>query len=266
VDYTDLRVDRPAEHVLRIALDRPRTRNAYTSQTCRELVHALQEYAADDTARVLVLTGTGESFCSGGDLRSEEETSAAHTRQLGHGVVMREGMHAVVLALHRLDKPTIAAVNGVAVAGGLTLALCCDFRLGSDRARLGDTSGRVGLLPDEGGAWLFPRVMGLDRALRMSLLAEIYDAQEALRLGLLTDVVPHEDLADRTMELALHLAAGAPLAIRVAKRMMRRAGDLTLEQSLQDAELAVVAVNDSADVAEGVAAFLDKRTPRFTGR
>jgi enoyl-CoA hydratase/carnithine racemase len=100
----------------------------------------------------------------------------------------------------------------------------------------------------------------------MTLLAEVYDAPEALRLGLLTDVVPHDEVADRALDLAQRIAAGAPLAIRVAKRMMRRAGELTLEQSLQDAELAVVVVNDSADVAEGVAAFLGKRPPTFTGR
>jgi 2-(1,2-epoxy-1,2-dihydrophenyl)acetyl-CoA isomerase len=266
VDYSDLRVDRPAEHVLRVAIDRPRTRNAYTSQTCRELAHAVEQFGCDDTLRALVLTGTGASFCSGGDLRSTEEVETAESRQLGHAMVMREGMHRVVLALHRLDKPTIAAVNGVAVAGGLTLALACDLRLGAADARLGDTSGRVGLLPDEGGAWLFPRVMGLDRALRMTLLQEVYDAPRALELGLLTEVVPAAELSDAAIDLASRLAAAAPLAVRVAKRMMARSASLTLEQSLQDAELAVVAVNDSADVAEGVAAFVEKRRPTFVGR
>jgi len=262
----DLWIDRPDPHVLRVRIDRQRTRNAYTLQTCRELLMAIEQYDGDDNLRALILTGTAGSFCSGGDLRSRDEVELAEQRQLGHAMVMREGMHRVVLALHRLDKPVIAAVNGIAVAGGLTLALSCDFRLGSDDARMGDSSGRVGLLPDEGGAWLFPRTMGYDKALRMTLLHEIYDAQDALAYGLLTEVVAADHLAARALELARQVAAGAPLAVRVAKRMMRRATELTLEQSLQDAELAVVAVNDSADVAEGVSAFIDKRSPHFTGR
>src|SRR5437762_3101621 len=122
-----------------------------------------------------------------------------------------------------------------AVAGGLALALACDFRIASDHARLGDTSGRFGLLPDEGGAWLFPRAMGMDRALKMSLLAEVYDAREAERLGLVTAVVPHAELAEKTMVMARALARRAPLAVRLAKHMMQRAQDITLERSLGDA-------------------------------
>src|SRR5207248_119666 len=160
------------------------------------------------------------------------------------------------LALRRLDKPVIAMINGPAVAGGLTLALCCDLRIASEEAKLGDPSGRVGLLPDEGGAWLFPRVMGMDKALRMSLLNEVYSAEEALRLGLVTEVVPADQLEKRTMELARDVARRAPIAVRLAKHLMLRGQETTFEQSLADAALAVMISNDTEDALEGIRAFI----------
>jgi enoyl-CoA hydratase/carnithine racemase len=156
-------------------------------------------------------------------------------------------------------------IDGFAVAGGLALALACDFRFAGPNARLGDTSGRFGLLPDEGGAWLFPHVMGYDKALRMSLLHEIYDAPTALRLGLLTELVA-EDLEHHTLAFCETLAAKAPLAVRMVKTMMVRALEGTFESSLGDAQLAVMITNPSADVREGGAAFREKRAPKFEGR
>jgi 2-(1,2-epoxy-1,2-dihydrophenyl)acetyl-CoA isomerase len=264
--YEDIRVEGAGDGVTLVTLDRPASMNAYTTRMCGELADALDAFARDDAQRVLVLTGEGRGFCSGGDLAGEADERKAAERQLGHAVVMREGMHPVVRALHALDKPTIAMVNGAAVAGGLTLALACDLRIAADTAVVGDPSGTAGLLPDEGGAWFFPRAMGLDRALRMVLLGERYGAEEARALGLLTEVVPAAELRERTLGLARALAARAPLAVRLAKRMMRRGVDLTLEQSLGDAELAVMITNDSADVREGVDAFHARRPPVFRGR
>jgi 2-(1,2-epoxy-1,2-dihydrophenyl)acetyl-CoA isomerase len=179
---------------------------------------------------------------------------------------MRVGMHRVVISLHRSDKPVIAMINGAAVAGGLALALACDFRLAADNAKLGDTSGKFGLLPDEGGAWLFPRAMGLDRALKMTLLSEIYSASEALKLGLVTEVVPAAELKAHTFAFARAIARKAPLAVRLAKSMMRNGLDASLEHSLNDAALAVMIANPSEDVREGVKAFFEKREPQFEGR
>jgi enoyl-CoA hydratase/carnithine racemase len=157
-------------------------------------------------------------------------------------------------------------INGAAVAGGLTLALACDFRIAADTAKLGDTSGRFALLPDEGGAWFFPRIMGLDRALKMTLLHEVYPAAEALRLGLVTEVVPAAELKSHTFEFARAIAAKAPLAVRLAKSMMRHGLDASLDHSLNDAAFAVMIANPSEDVREGVKAFFEKRTPEFKGR
>jgi enoyl-CoA hydratase/carnithine racemase len=185
---------------------------------------------------------------------------------MGHAQEMRLGMHRVVATLHRMDKPVVAMVNGPAVAGGLTLALACDFRIAADTAKLGDSSGRFGLLPDEGGAWFFPRAMGLDRALKMSLLHEVYPAPEAMSLGLVTDVVPADELRVATLAFARAIAARAPLAVRLAKNMMRKGLDSSLENSLDDAALSVMIANPSQDVREGVKAFFEKRAPKFEGR
>lgn len=263
----DIRVDRPAPGVTRVVLAREKQMNAYSMRMCRELLAALQDFDRDDAARVLVLTGAGRGFCAGGDVSGADPEHDEYMRlQLSHAREMRDGMQRVILTLTRLDKPTIAMLNGAAVAGGLALALACDFRIAASSTKLGDTSGRFGLLPDEGGAWLFPRAMGLDRALKMSLLSEVYDAATAERLGLVTETVPDAELEARTLALASALASRAPLAVRLAKALMRRSVDLTLEQSQGDAALSVMISNPSADVREGVTAFREKRPARFEGK
>lgn len=266
-DFENIVLSRPRDHVAMLTLNRPRQLNAYTHALCKEVVAAIEDYLRDDGLRCLVVTGAGRAFCSGGDVSGVDgHRETLRDKQLFDGREMRDGMHRVILALARLDKPVIAMVNGPAVAGGLALALSCDIRVASDQARLGDTSGRFGLLPDEGGAWLFPRAMGLDRALKMTFLAEVYDAQEALRLGLVTEVVPHGELEARTLALAERIAGQAPLAARLAKSMMVRGLDSTLERSLGDAQMAVLISNPTDDVEEGTKAFFEKRKPVFKGR
>jgi 2-(1,2-epoxy-1,2-dihydrophenyl)acetyl-CoA isomerase len=267
--YDTLLTDSPAPGVARITLNRPASMNAYSFEMTQDLLGAIARFRDDDALKVLILTGAGtRAFCTGGDLGG---ASAAHsewvrTAPMGHGREMREGMQAVVLALAGLDKPSIAAVRGYAVAGGLALALACDFRLAAASAKLGDTSNKVGLLPDEGGAWLFPRAMGHDKALKMVLLSEIYPAAEAERLGLVTEVVPDETLEARVLEVAAALATRAPLAVRLSKMMIGRAASLSLAESQADAQMAVMIANPSADVREGVKAFFEKRPPKFEGR
>jgi enoyl-CoA hydratase/carnithine racemase len=267
--YETLLVDAPRPGVARITLNRPQAMNAYTWRMTQELQAAIAAFRDDDGQRALLLTGAGErAFCTGGDIGGGDPEHARRVAAapLGHGREMRDGMQAVVLALRRLDKPSVAMIRGYAVAGGLALALACDLRLAAASARLGDTSNKVGLLPDEGGAWLFPRAMGLDRALRMSLLHEIYDAAAAERLGLVTEVVEDAGLEARALSLCEALAGKAPLAVRLTKMMMAKAMETSLEASLVDAQMAVMVTNPSADVREGVAAFREKRVPRFEGR
>jgi 2-(1,2-epoxy-1,2-dihydrophenyl)acetyl-CoA isomerase len=267
--FETLICDSPRPGVARITMNRPQAMNAYTFAMCGELQAAISAFRDDNEPLVLILTGAGErAFCTGGDIGGSDQAhrEAVAAAPMGRGREMRDGMQAVVLALTGLDKPSVAMIRGFAVAGGLALALACDFRLAAQSARVGDTSNKVGLLPDEGGAWLFPRAMGLDRALKMTLLHEIYDAQMALELGLVTEVVADADLEARTLAFCDSLAAKAPLAVRLTKMMMSRAGDITLAQSMIDAQLAVHIANPSADVREGVAAFREKRTPKFSGR
>jgi enoyl-CoA hydratase/carnithine racemase len=266
-DDRDILVDEPERGIVRVTLNRPDRLNAYTGRMCNQLVAALHDYSERDDLRCLILTGAGRGFCSGGDVSGgDPEQPDYRTRQLGYAQEMRTGMHRVVLALHHCDKPVIAMINGAAVAGGLALALACDLRIAADTAKLGDTSGRFGLLPDEGGAWFFPRAMGLDRALKMTLLHEVYPASQALALGLVTEVVPAAELESHTLALARAVAKQAPLAVRLAKSMMRHALTSSLEHSLNDAALAVMIANPSEDVREGVKAFFGKREPQFNGR
>lgn len=254
-------------HIATVTLNRPEKLNAYSERMVHEILGALADARDDDNVRVVVLTGAGRGFCSGGDISTDFQYPARYRgHRLESLLEMRENMHELVRFLHRFDKPVIAAINGAAVAGGLTLALSCDFRIAAESAKLGDTSGRFALLPDEGGAFLFPRFMGLERALKMSLLSEVYPAAKAKELGLVTEVVPDAELAATVRQWAERLAAGAPIAIRIAKKMMYKQLDMSLDNALEDAAMATILTNYTDDVKEGTAAFHEKRKPNFKGR
>jgi enoyl-CoA hydratase/carnithine racemase len=254
-------------HIATVTLNRPKKLNAYSEIMVHEILAALSDARDDDEIRAVIITGTGRGFCSGGDIGRDFQYP---TRYRGHRMEsmleMRENMHELVKFLQRFDKPTIAAVNGAAVAGGLTLALSCDFRIAAESARLGDTSLKFALIPDEGGAYLFPRFLGLEKALRMSLLSEVYSAQQALELGLVTDVVPDQELMFTARQWAERLAAGPPIAIRITKRMMYKQLTMSLDNALEDAALGTMVANYTEDVKEGIAAFHEKRPPKFKGK
>ncbi|HEX8998290.1 MAG TPA: enoyl-CoA hydratase-related protein [Blastocatellia bacterium] len=253
--------------VATITLNRPAKLNAYSEVMVHEIIAALGRARDDDEIRAVIITGAGRGFCSGGDISQDFQYPA---RYRGHKMEamleMRENMHQLVTLLRRFDKPTIAAVNGPAVAGGLTLALCCDFRLAAESAKLGDTSLKFALIPDEGGAYLFPKFMGLENALKMSLFSEVYPAQQAKELGLVTEVVPDAELMTAAHTWAEKLADGPPIAIRITKRMMYKQQTMDLENALEDAALSVMITNYCEDVKEGTAAFHEKRKPDFKGR
>jgi 2-(1,2-epoxy-1,2-dihydrophenyl)acetyl-CoA isomerase len=254
-------------HIATITLNRPAKRNAYSETMVHEILGALADARDDDEIRVVIFRGAGKGFCAGGDISRDFQYPARYRgHRLESMLEMRENMHVLIRFLDRFDKPVIAAVNGAAVAGGLTLALACDFRIAAESAKLGDTSLKFGLIPDEGGAYFFPRFMGLDRALKMSLLSEVYTAREALALGLVTEVVADEDLMARARELAARLAEGPPIAIRITKRMMYKQRAMQLDNALEDAAMATLVANYTEDVKEGTAAFHEKRKPQFKGR
>ena len=253
--------------VATITLNRPAKLNAYSEVMVHEIIAALADARDDDEVRAVIITGSGRGFCSGGDISRDFQYPA---RYRGHRMEamleMRENMHQLVTLLRRFDKPTIAAVNGAAVAGGLTLALCCDFRIAAESAKLGDTSLKFALVPDEGGAYLFPKYMGLQNALRMSLFSEVYPAVQAKELGLVTEVVADKDLMPAARRWAERLADGPPIAIRMTKRMMYKQQTMDLENALEDAALSIMVTNYCEDVKEGTTAFHEKRKPEFKGK
>jgi 2-(1,2-epoxy-1,2-dihydrophenyl)acetyl-CoA isomerase len=254
-------------HVATVTLNRPAKLNAYSEIMVHEILAALANARDDDEIRVVILTATGRGFCAGGDIGRDFQYPARYRgHRLESMLEMRENMHSLIRFLHRFDKPVIAAINGAAVAGGLTLAMACDFRIAAESARLGDTSLKFALIPDEGGAYFFPRFLPMDRALKMSLLSEVYPARQALELGLVTEVVPDAELMNAARSLAEKLAQAAPLAVRVTKRMMYKQRTMELDNALEDAAMATLVVNYTDDVKEGMAAFHEKRKPRFKGK
>ena len=258
--YQTLLVDR-ADAIATLTLNRPEARNALDLVMRRELVAALDELEADPAVRVVVLTGAGGHFCAGGDVKTMR---ARHTAAEGRGRV--ELLNRLVLRLVDFPRPTIAMVDGYAVGAGSNLALCCDLVVASDRARFGEVFCAIGLAVDGGGTWLLPRVVGMARARELIFTGDVIDAAEAARIGLVNRVVPAAELEAVTRALARKIAANPPLALRLDKHMLNRAaasdlaGALDLEAYSQG--LAIV----SEDHAEGVAAFFEKRPPRFTGR
>ncbi len=252
--------------VATITLNRPEKLNAYSEIMVHEILAALAESRDDEQTRAIILTGAGRGFCSGGDISRDFQYPARYRgHRLESMLEMRENMHQLITFLHRFDKPVIAAINGPAVAGGLTLALSCDFRIAAESARLGDTSLKFALIPDEGGAYLFPKFMGHERALKMSLFSEVYPAQQAKELGLVTEVVADSELMPVAHAWAQRLADGPPIAIRVTKRMMHKQQTMSLDNALEDAALSTIATNYTDDVKEGIAAFHAKRKPDFKG-
>lgn len=250
--------------VATITLNRPDRMNAYNQEMALEMLEAIKDVGSDEAVKVLVVTGAGRAFCSGyelEDLRLEDKSNP-----IRFVVEMRDGFHRLLLALRELDKPTIASINGAAVAGGLSLALACDLRLASDKAKLGDGSLRFGFVTDEGGTFLLPRAVGLEKALSLMFTGEILDAQEAQRVGLVGKVVPHDDLPRATRELAAKIAQGPPIALGLTKRAVYRHLDMDMQSALEDVAIAGQLADHTEDAIEGVAAFQQKRAPRFKGK
>ncbi|MEN8234196.1 MAG: enoyl-CoA hydratase-related protein [Actinomycetota bacterium] len=244
-----------------LTMSSPGTKNAIQRAGWAELAEAFEEFESSNQ-RALVVTGAGEDFCAGADLSadfSDFGTAAANAEY------MRLPNRAA-LALHRISKPTIAAVDGVAVGAGMNLALGCDIVIASERARFAEIFVKRGLTLDFGGTWLLPRLVGLTRAREIALSGRIVEADEALEIGLVSRVVGSEMLEEVAGESADALADGAPLAQRFIKTALDRSSSMTFEQALAYEEQAQATLLGSEDLFEGAAAFFQKRPPEFKGR
>jgi enoyl-CoA hydratase/carnithine racemase len=245
-----------------ITLDRPERKNAVPADGWDDLTEAFESFETGPD-RVLVVTGAGGEFCSGADLDLERFASRpgvadAHIRMK---VVER-----AATALHRCTKPTIAAVDGVAVGAGMNLAIGCDVVIATERARFSEIFVRRGLTVDFGGTWLLPRIVGLQRAKDLALSGRIVGADEAVRLGLVLEVVAVEKLADRVSELAKSFLAGAPVGQMFAKQGLNASFESSFAESISWEGQSQAIAFGTEDVVEGVTAFLDKRDPDWKGK
>jgi 2-(1,2-epoxy-1,2-dihydrophenyl)acetyl-CoA isomerase len=246
--------------VATITLNRPDALNAMTVPLKVELLAALRRVEQEPAIRAVIVTGAGRAFCAGQDLR---ERLAPDATPLGEEV--RERYNPIVRLMRSLPKPIVGAINGVAAGAGASLALACDLRIASEAATFSLAFGRVGLVPDSGATWLLPRLVGAGRAAELALLNEPLRAEEALRIGLVGRVVPADELLASARSIAERLAAGAPRAIALTKRALDASWEGDFDRALETEAEFQDEAGRTKDHAEGMAAFLEKRPPRFSG-
>jgi enoyl-CoA hydratase/carnithine racemase len=251
-----------SDAIATITLDRPNRKNAFTLDTIDAWAEALAHAASDESVRVVVLTGTGDAFCAGMDLHA---LATIDTTPLARKEVLTHRIHNIAYALDDLDKPTIAAINGVAVGAGLDMALLCDMRIAAQSARMSEGYITAGLVPGDGGAWLLPRLIGPAMAMQLLLTGEFIDADEALRLGLVNQVVADEKLGQATQALASRVAAAPPVQVAMIRRLVRQAERIDLRTHLDLVSSHMGVVSALADAHEALAAQREKRPGRFVG-
>jgi len=257
--YTTLRYE-VADAIATITLDRPDSLNALTVPLKVELLAAFRAVARDRSVRAVVLTGAGRAFCAGQDLKERLEPDAAPL-----AIELRERYNPIIAAMRALDQPIVGAINGVAAGAGAALAFACDIRLAAEGATFVLAFGRIGLVPDSGSTWFLPRLVGPAKAAELALVGETLSAADAERFGLVARVVPAGSLADEARATATRLAGLAPVALALTKRALDRSWSIDLDAALEDEAFRQGVAGGTADHAEGLAAFLEKRPPRFSG-
>ncbi|HEV8203161.1 MAG TPA: enoyl-CoA hydratase [Pyrinomonadaceae bacterium] len=252
-----------AEGVATITLNRPDKLNAFVGHMRRDLAEALEHAGSDRNTRVVIITGAGRAFCAGGDIAfmaelMQRRDAEEFSRILGAG-------RRVILAIRQMTKPVIAAINGPASGAGCNLALACDLRIAANTASFSQSFAKVGLHPDWGGTYFLPRLVTPNKACEMFFLGESIDAAEAVRLGIVNQVVAPEELESATMELAQRLRAAPPIAVAAAKHAVYMSQAADLDEMLRYETEAQLRCFESEDGHEGIHAFLEKREPKFTG-
>jgi len=258
--YEDMLIEQK-DGVVVVTLNQPEKLNALSVGMRFGLKRILEDVNDDDDAKVLVITGAGRGFCSGADMGSGAAGKGEPSRQ-----ELEESRFGWIGRFRTMRKPVIAAVNGVAAGGGFSLALAADMRIASEQARFVTAFIRRAILPDQCATWLLPHLVGASRALPMLWLSDEVKAEEALRIGLVNMVTPHDQLMARTMEIATRLAKGPSITIELTKQAVYHGLGVSLETQAEYEENLLAKVHDTEDVKEGRAAFREKRQPNFRGR
>ena len=262
--YQDILVTQQ-DTVAIVTLNRPERMNTMGGTLVEDTIAVLTRFQQDQNVRAVIITGAGQrAFCAGADVQNlqnqSEEATAMERRRYVHSA------QKLTLAIRQLEKPVIAAVNGVAAGGGCDIALACDIRIASEQARFGEVFARIGLFPGTGGTYFLPRLVGIAKALELIWTGDVIDAQEAERIGLVSRVVPPQDLMAAAIAFAQRLAQGPPLAISLAKTAVYQGLDLDIHSAFEYAATAESITLTSEDHREGVTAFREKRSPHFQGR
>ncbi len=250
------------DNVATITLNRPQAANALNAGLARDLAKAALRCDVDPAVRAVVITGAGEIFCAGGDLK---EFAAQGDELHVHLLDVVADLHTAVSRLRRMGPPVIAAVNGVAAGAGMSLACACDIILAAESARFTMAYTRIGLTPDGSSTYFLPRIVGIKRALEHTLTNRVLSTQEAVDWGIVARAVPNDQLAAEAHDLAAQLAAGPTTALGVAKRLLQDGWTETLETQMEIEGRAIANTARTADAREGIAAFLQKRPPNFKG-
>ncbi|MGA7324816.1 MAG: crotonase/enoyl-CoA hydratase family protein [Rhodomicrobium sp.] len=264
---SDLVIFENENGIVTLTLNQPALRNPISDAPVIEaLVQALVRADSDASVRVVILTGAGSAFCSGGNLKTMRE---------GHGLAdklpvktrenYRRGIQRIPLAFEAMEVPVIAAVNGPAIGAGCDLACMCDIRIAAESATFAESFVKLGIIPGDGGAWLLPRVVGFSKACEMAFTGDPVNAVEALACGLVSRVVPDVELMAAAKALAMRIAANPPYAVRMTKRLLREGRHARLDTLLEMSAAMQSLAHETADHREAVAAMLEKRAPRFTG-
>ncbi len=263
--FKDLTVD-VNDHVALITLNKPEKLNAMTWGSWAELETAMASSEADDDVRCIVITGAGRGFCAGTDLTATETEADWHPRPFSGRDEQMRSRYLVMEQIYRCRKPTIAAVNGASAGAGFSLALSVDIRIASEAARFSAVFVKRAIVADTGCTWFLPRIVGMENALKMLYTGRLVPADEALAMGLVSEVVPPEKLMERAMALAAEIAHGPSVAIELMKRLAHEAWETSLPTQIEHEQMLQGITSRTEDVKEGRLSFLEKREPRFQGR
>lgn len=250
-------------HVAIITLNRPEARNAFSHEMITLWNDYLKQAREDNTVRVIIVTGTGDTFCSGGDIR---EMAEGRLQSWDMKSFLWDGVHRIILTLEDLDKPVIAAINGPAMGAGMDMAIMCDMRVCSENARFAESYINMGVIAGDGGAYFLSRLVGTSKALELLLTGNVITPEHALQWGIVNRVVPHEDLMKETVALAETIANKPPLAVRMMKRAVYQAQTSSLRSHLDYISSQMALLSETNDHLEAAQAFLEKRAPVFTGK